>query len=298
MSPSITVIVPTRHRPDYLDVTVRSILTAAAELQVAHGVGTRVLVVDDAPDNDDALEVTRRLGADYVRVEEHDGRKDPGAAIVLGVQNVTSTYQTIFGDDDIMLPRHLTAAWELLQDGYDVVSSSFTVVDARLAPLQTRLLEPAHIGDLVAGHTWMNDGSFVAHELVRDLDWDVALEAHMLVPIWGRLLLDGRRFGQVREATWLYRRHDANISQTAHSPHDRALREKVLGRLAEDTRAVLGEVPASPYAERLAAEAEERRLVKERKAARKAERRQAEEAARAASPITRARRRLARSIAP
>lgn len=298
VSTSITVIVPTRHRPEYLDVTVRSILTSAAELERGHGIGTVVLVVDDAPDNDDSLAVAERLGVEYVRVLEHDGRADPGAAIVLGVQQVRTKYQTIFGDDDIMLPRHLTAAWEKLAEGYDVVSSSFTVTDAHLTPRTTRVLEPADLGDLIAGHTWMNDGSFVANELVAGLAWDTALEAHMLVPIWGRLLLDGRRFGQVLEPTWLYRRHDTNISQTAHSPHDKALRQKVLGGLAELAVAELGAVPPSPYEARLAREAEERRIREERKAARQAASKAAATPPQPASTVTRVRRRLARAIAP
>lgn len=246
---SFTVIVPTRHRPEYVDVAVRSILTSSAELRRVHGVPTRVVVVDDAPDNDDTKDVAAHLGVDYLRVEEHDGRKDPGAAIVMGVQSVDTKYQTIFGDDDIMLVRHLRVAYELLRDGAEVVSSSFMVTDEDLVPVRTVQLLPTDVGDLVAGHTTVNDGSFVAHDDVKDLDWDVALEGQMLVPIWGELMAKGKKFEIATEPTWLYRRHTENISHAALSERDLVLRERARTRLREIVLRELGEIPPSRHAE-------------------------------------------------
>jgi hypothetical protein len=256
---SITVIVPTRHRTAYAAVAARSIQTSAAEAARSMGVRTRVLIVDDAPDNDDTKDMARELGVDYLRVEEHDGLADPGAAIKLGVESVDTTYQTIFGDDDIMLPRHITAASEMLSEGYDVVSSSFQVADDHLKPFRLVVLEPTCLGDLVAGYTMVNDGSFVAHDLVKDLEWDVALEGQMLVPVWGELMLLGRSFGIVEEPTWLYRRHDANISHGALSDHDRQLRAVAQERLRERTIQLLGQLPPSPRAAFLAEQERQRR---------------------------------------
>lgn len=253
---SFTVIIPTRHRPEYVEVAARSVLTSAAELHRLHAVPTRVLIVDDAPDNDDTRDVAAALGVDYLRVEEHDGRKDPGAAIVLGVQSVDTKYQTIFGDDDIMLVRHLRLAHETLRDGWDVVSSSFLVTDADLVPTRTVTLLPTDVGDLAAGHTTINDGSFVARDLVRDLPWDVSLEGQMLVPIWGELMATGRSFTVVGEPTWLYRRHTENISHGALSEHDRTLRDRAQQVLEDIIVRELGAVPSSRHAEVLAAQAE------------------------------------------
>lgn len=255
---SLTVIVPTRHRPEYVSVAVRSIQTSAAEAQRSMGIRTRILVVDDAPDNDDTERVCRSLGVDYGKVEVHDGLKDPGAAIVLGVSKVDTQYQTIFGDDDIMLPRHITAAAELLSTDIDVVSCSFRMTDDHLTPYRDVVLEETCVGDLIAGHTMVNDGSFVAHDLVKDLEWDVALEGQMLVPVWGELMLRGRTFGVVEEPTWLYRRHDRNISHAALSPHDVELRVLAQERLRARAIELLGQVPPSPRSEFLA-EQERRR---------------------------------------
>ena len=279
---SFTVIVPTRHRPEYVAVAVRSILTSSAELDRVHRVKTRVVIVDDAPDNDNTRDVAAHLGVDYLRVEGHDGRKDPGAAIVLGVQSVDTTYQTIFGDDDIMLVRHLRVAHELLREGWDVVSSSFMVTDEDLASPRVVALQATDVGDLVAGHTGLNDGSFVAHDDVRDLDWDVSLEGQMLVPIWGELMARGKTFTVSSEPTWLYRRHTENISHGALSEHDLVLRERARSRLREIVLRELGEIPPSRRAEAIA--------------------RQEELARRAARPhaqfIRRVRNKAARIIAP
>lgn len=261
---SITVIVPTRHRPEFVAVAASSIQTSAAELMRAKRIPTRVLVVDDAPDNDETEQVARSLGVDYLRVPEHDGLKDPGAAIVLGVHNVDTQYQAIFGDDDVMFPRHLVAAVEALEKGYDVVSCSFQVGDLSLRPYyKTVILEPTGLGDLVAGHTTVNDGSFVPHDLVKGLDWDVTLLGQMLVPIWGELMLAGYSFGVVEEPTWMYRRHDTNLSSGALSVEDRELRSLVRARLAERTMDVLGHIPPSTRQLRIEAEEAAERAEKE-----------------------------------
>lgn len=249
---SVTVIVPTRHRPQYVRVAVLSILASAAELALTTPVRTRVLICDDAPDNDDTKDLARQLGVDYARVHEHDGRADPGAAIALGVSRVDTSHQLIFGDDDLMLVRHLPLAWAKVVGGADVVSSSYQLAAADLAPARTVVLPPTCLGDLLAGHTLVNDGSLVAHDLVADLDWDASLEGQMLLPIWGELMLAGRRFDRVTEPTWLYRRHGANISSAALSPHDLGRRAEAQERLRQRALDMLGSVPQSPYAAQLA----------------------------------------------
>lgn len=269
---SITVIVPTRHRPEFVAVAARSIQTSAAELMRAKGIPTRVLVVDDAPDNDETERMARALGVDYLKVQEHDGLRDPGAAIVLGVQNVDTQYQAIFGDDDVMLPRHLVAAVGKIEQGYDVVSCSFQVGDMSLRPYyKTVILEPTCLGDLIAGHTTVNDGSFVPHDLVKGLDWDVTLLGQMLVPIWGELMLAGHTFGVVEEPTWIYRRHDTNLSSGALSAEDRELRAVVRARLAERAMEVLGHIPPSTRQVRVDEEEAAKRAEAEEEARRAAE---------------------------
>lgn len=249
---AVTVIIPTRHRPSFLTTTVRSIQTAVSETDRKQGPRVRILVCDDAPESDDTRAAAAALGVDYALVPEHDGRQDPGAAIVKGVSLVDTRYQAIFGDDDIMLPQHIDLAWKKLQSGHQVVSSSFQVTDEDLNPMSEVILRPAVAGDLVAGHSLLNDGSFVEHDLVKDLEWDVSLEGQMLLPIWTRLSLTGHSFGAVDRPTWLYRRHDANISNNALSEHDIALRTRARGLLQQMSLDLLGYIPPSPHSSYLA----------------------------------------------
>src|SRR3954470_18911344 len=90
--PELTVIVPTRERPELLKETVDSIVASARAASDRLGATVRVLVVDDASPTDSTRELVAALGTeaaaagpgvsvDYARVDVHDGRKDPGAAI-------------------------------------------------------------------------------------------------------------------------------------------------------------------------------------------------------------------------
>lgn len=220
--PGITVIIPTRHRTRLLESTLLSLMAARAEAKQSGVCFVRLLVVDDAPLDDDTGRLVAQLSphVDYLRISEHDGRSDPGAAIKLGVENVDTEFQSLFGDDDIALPRHFVAAANVIAEGHDVVSSSFHLVDEALVETGTVVLAPSGLRDMVNGRTRLNDGSFVRHDLVRDLEWDVSLEGQMLVPIWGRLMADERSFAVVEEPTWLYRRHHGNISHDAWNPRD------------------------------------------------------------------------------
>ena len=237
---AVTVIIPTRHRPSFLTTTVRSIQTAVSETDRKNGPRVRILVCDDAPESDETRAAAAAIGVDYARVAEHDGRQDPGAAIVLGVSLVDTRYQTIF------------LAWTQLQSGHQVVSSSFQVTDEDLNPTSDVILKPAVVGDLVAGHSLLNDGSFVEHDLVKGLTWDVSLEGQMLLPIWTQLSLTGHSFGAVDRPTWLYRRHGANISNNALSEHDTALRTRTRDLLQQMSLDLLGYIPHSPHSAYLA----------------------------------------------
>jgi hypothetical protein len=148
-----------------------------------------------------------------------------------------------------MLPGHLTAALGKRAEGYDVVSSSFELTHENLVPFRTVTLAPGVLGDLLAGHTGVNDGSLVAHDLVKDLFWDVTLEGQMLVPIWAELMLMGKTFGAVETPTWWYRRHDENISYAALSEKDLVLRASARARMHARVLEVLGEIPPSPMEE-------------------------------------------------
>ena len=294
MSPSLTVLIPTRERAQLLGPTISSVLAAACEAERVSGTRTEVLVVDDASQDEGATRrVAERYAVRYHRITEHDGRRDPGVAIAAGVQLVETSHHLIFGDDDAMLPMHISTAMRLVDGGADVVSTSYWLTDALLVPTREVVLAQPHLGDLARGYSLVNDGAVVRTELVRDLTWDPALTGIMLLPIWVSLLLDERAFAVSTTPTWLYRRHDGNIS-TELSDTDRAIRGRVIADLQAQVVARLGHLPDSPH-----------HTEREAKAAQRAKR--AAKAAAAADPDAikrrtrwdkRLRRDLARRIAP
>jgi len=84
---------------------------------------------------------------------------------------------------------------------------------------------------------------------VRDLTWDPSLTGIMLLPLWVRLMLDGRTFAVSTTPTWLYRRHEGNISAEL-SAADQAIRDRVVADLQALVVAELGELPDGPFHER------------------------------------------------
>jgi glycosyltransferase involved in cell wall biosynthesis len=294
VSPSLTVLIPTRERAQFLGPTITSVLAAASEAERVTGTRTEVLVVDDASEDDGATRsVAERYAVRYHRITEHDGRRDPGVAIATGVQLVDTDCHLLFGDDDAMLPMHISLAMNLVGDGADVVSTSYYLTDSRLVPTREVVLPQPHLGDLARGYSLVNDGAVTRTELVRDLTWDPALTGIMLLPLWVTLALDDRVFAVSTTPSWLYRRHDANIS-AALSDDDLAIRARVVESLQAQVIARLGHLPDSPHHD-----------AREAKAVQRAKREAA--AAAAASPEAvrahnrwdkRFRRTLARRIAP
>ncbi len=91
-----TIVVPTRDRPGYLDVSLASIAPQAATL------GAEVVVVLDGPDPDSAA-VAERHGARVVALPAPSG---PNAARNAGIDAATGEL-LIFVDDDVRAP----ASW-------------------------------------------------------------------------------------------------------------------------------------------------------------------------------------------
>lgn len=237
----VTVVIPTRERPGHLRTTLHSVLASAAEAS-SGGVTTRVLVVDDASPSDSTRQLAAELGVDYHRIDVHDGRNNPATAIATGVGLVDSRFYTLFGDDDIMLPRFITAHVAALGDEFDVCASAFMRTDGALKPLREVRLPDAALGDLLAGRITINDGAMTRTDCVRDMTWDPDLDQVILYPIWLELLYRGARFTRLDEPTFLYRRHDGNISDQLDEV-DQAKRESVRERYRALVLARDGAIP-------------------------------------------------------
>jgi GT2 family glycosyltransferase len=98
--PSASIVIPTRARPDYLEVALASIVPQAAES------GAEVLVVDDAGPAAQRRALVERIGARYVA---HEAPRGLNHARNTGVQRSTGEL-VVFVDDDVeVAPEWLKA---------------------------------------------------------------------------------------------------------------------------------------------------------------------------------------------
>jgi glycosyltransferase involved in cell wall biosynthesis len=92
--PAVSVVVPTRNRAGYLDVTLASLAAQAP------GVPYEVIVVDDGSSDDATAEVAQRAGVAFVR---HEASRGPNAARNTGIAAAHGPLIALI-DDDVRVP--------------------------------------------------------------------------------------------------------------------------------------------------------------------------------------------------
>jgi glycosyltransferase involved in cell wall biosynthesis len=92
--PAVSVVVPTRNRAGYLDVTLASLAAQAP------GVPYEVIVVDDGSSDDASADVVARAAATYLR---HEVPRGPNAARNTGIAAARGPLIALI-DDDVRVP--------------------------------------------------------------------------------------------------------------------------------------------------------------------------------------------------
>src|ERR1700683_374089 len=111
MTPSASIVIPTRARPAYLEVALASILPQA------QAAGVEVLVIDDAVASAATRELVERLGARY---EPNSGSFGLNVARNTGVERSTGEL-VVFVDDDVRVrPGWLRALLRAAEENPDV----------------------------------------------------------------------------------------------------------------------------------------------------------------------------------
>jgi glycosyltransferase involved in cell wall biosynthesis len=120
-APAVSVVVPTRGRAEYLEVTLASL--TAQDIQAPH----ETIVVDDGS-TDSTREVVRRAGVRYLR---HEGRRSLNAARNSGIEAARAEL-IAFVDDDV----HAPPGWlRALVEG----AARYPDADAFGGPIRARL---------------------------------------------------------------------------------------------------------------------------------------------------------------
>lgn len=237
----VTIIVATYERAEWLAIALRSI-QLSAQFASVRGISTRIIVVDDGSPSSATREVSTALGVDYVRNEDNDGRNDPSAARLMGLAAVESPYYAFFDDDDVMLPRWIAVHTDAITKGFDVAYSAYWMADADLRPQRRIVPFRVRLGDMLANHNPVNDHCLVTTDVAREV-WNAGLEKAMMFGGWLELVYRGARFVRITEPTYLYRRHDRNMSDEV-DPRFVELRRRLVEEYRARTMARDGRVHA------------------------------------------------------
>ena len=95
--------------------------------------------------------------------------------------------------------------------------------DADLVPTRRCVPMPATMGDLLVGRVAVNDQSLMRTQVAAKATRDPSLENVMVYAAWMELMYRGRSFYRLEEPSFLYRRHEQNISDRI-GPDDRQRR--------------------------------------------------------------------------
>lgn len=201
---------------------LQSVLRSAATVQNA----VRVLVVDDASTVPGAEQVALGLGVDYLRLPENRG---VAGALSAGFEKVDSEFYALWGDDDAFLPNWFRLHLDKIAEGFDVVAGSYWKAGPKLQLKRHVILPVATLDDLKVGKVTVNDGALV--RTASAVPFRPERERAMMMTFWLAMASQGRRFASIQEPTWLYRRHDGNLSNQ-RSERDNRLRYEAMAEYA------------------------------------------------------------------
>src|SRR6185503_16715286 len=222
--PDVTIVVATYNRPQYLPVMLESIRVSAATVPNR----VRIIVVDDASDTEAAKDIAHKMEADYIRLPENQG---VAGALSAGFDKVDTELYALWGDDDAFLPNWFPLHLAEIGKGYDVVAGSYWHTDSALNPKQKVVLPVATFANLKRGIVQCNDGSLVRRSAVGDLKLRPERKRAVMMTFWLAMAAKGVKFGVVKQPTWLYRRHDGNLSN-GRSDYDNELRRQAIAEYA------------------------------------------------------------------
>jgi glycosyltransferase involved in cell wall biosynthesis len=121
MTPRVSVVVPTHHRPDLVGRAVDSVLSQTVD-------DLEVIVVDDGPSEPTAA-VVRGYADPRVRLVQHERNRGVAAARNSGIAAATAPLVAFLDDDDLWLPTKLERQLAVVDDGADVVHSLVQVAN-------------------------------------------------------------------------------------------------------------------------------------------------------------------------
>jgi glycosyltransferase involved in cell wall biosynthesis len=225
MTPSVSVVIPTRDRRDLLRIAIRS-------AQRQRDVDLEVIVVDDGS-RDGSAEMTRSIGDPRIRVLRNEHALGVATARNTGADEARGAWIAFLDDDDVWSPDKLRLQLAAAADGGTVwVYGGAVEIDAAGSMLGgDPPPQPAALADLLHERNAMPAGC--SNVLVRAAEFqrlggfDPKLRHLPDWDLWLRLVSIGKP-AAVRDAVVGYRIHDgqATLDTTGMIDEARVLRSR------------------------------------------------------------------------
>lgn len=136
MDKTITVIIPTYNKADYISQTIESVLQQTYQ-------NVEIVIIDDcSQDNTEAA--VQKYVSDRIRYVKHSQNWGPGATFNDGIANARTEYVTLIASDDILLPQHLELVMGAFEkdEQLDVIFPTLKIIDEHNRELKKTISPP------------------------------------------------------------------------------------------------------------------------------------------------------------
>ena len=206
--PEVSVVIPTRDRPQLLERAVAGVLRQ-------EGVSVEVVVVDDG--SPDRKAEAPSLEDPRVRVLRNDGPPSVSTARNCGIRHANGEWVAFLDDDDLWSPRKLRLQLDAMsRAGATAAFGAAVLVDEQLRVMEVHRVAAGNaLTDEILRRSTIPAGAsnvVASTELVRQLGgFDEVLAASSDWDMWIRLALHGT-FASVSEILVAYVHHSTNMS--------------------------------------------------------------------------------------
>lgn len=214
----ISLIIPTKNRPEYLRECLSSLICQDANFEV-------ILVDDGNVYPEHTLRLFHKMfPIKYIKSPENHLKDSCLVPIRIGMNMADGDYVKIVGDDDWLEPHSLDIEYKFMEDHldhYDGLITSYYRCDDKL---QVRDVYQVHAGitkELMRYGCYIPDAMLTKRVFWDKLDWNEEIGSRWLWLIWWQMICKGVRVGSVPElCTYRYRLHDKQITHEKDNTED------------------------------------------------------------------------------
>lgn len=214
-NPLVSVIIPTYNRPNYLKLTLDSVVNQTYT-------NIEIIVVDDGSPNEDSLKVCEKYKTvTYIKIDNSGG---PARPRNIGIKKAKGKYIAILDDDDLWIETKIEQQVKTLEDhkDYGLVHGYCQIIDAKGKVTDEIIGKPGSPdvkhGDvslkMIGNWTLMTSSVLFNKEIIDvvGLFNEEMPPASEDVEFWVRCSFHTKIFDVGEVLVW-YRKHELNISK-------------------------------------------------------------------------------------